>query len=249
MIGCPVRNRAWILPRYLEHLSRLDFPRERLQYCFVINDCSDGTAGLLEDYAGRSDIPVRLIYTHAAIPTRRLSFPGSVPEVARHSQHQRGNYSFTALASLRNLLLKAFLESDCKYLFSLDSDILVPPQVLKGLMQNDCQVVSALVCNGHQLGDQGIYNILKRVGDHYEFIRSFPRDRSFEVDCTGAAYLIRRDVIEDLGVVYSAEKGGEDIGFCETAVDRGIKIYCDGRLECQHIMNNDMKPEVKTELR
>lgn len=235
MIGCPVRNRAWILPRYLEHLKELDYPPERVQYCFVINDCADHTAALLEEFAAEAGIRARLIHADAAVPSYRLSFASAAP-LSNKPDHGRGRYSLPRLAALRNILLQEFLVSDCRYLFSVDSDILVPPRVLKGLLLNDCQVVSALVCNGHQLGDSGIYNILRRAGENYEFIREFPRDRLFPVDCTGAAYLIRRDVIEDYGVFYSAEKSGEDIGFCERAAGQGIRLYCDGRLECQHVM-------------
>jgi len=240
MIGCPVRNRAWILPRYLEHLKKLDYPPELLQYCFVINDCDDSTAELMEEFAAEKGIRARLIYADNTVPSYRLSFTSSADPSSKTPDHCRGRYSLPRLAALRNILLQEFLASDCRYLFSVDSDILVPPPVLTGLLLNDCQVVSALVCNGHQQGDRDIYNILQRVGGHYEFIREFPRDRLFPVDCTGAAYLIRRDVIEDYGVTYSAEKGGEDIGFCERAAGQGIRLYCDGRLECQHVMAENL---------
>lgn len=234
MIGCPVRNRAWVLPRYLEHLDRLDYPRQRLQYCFIINDCIDRTAKILDDFAARPGIRAQLIYAGKAVSAPVVSFPSAT--TGSNQPEQRGRYSLSRLAFLRNLLLAAFLASDCQYLFSVDSDILVPPRALRELLDDNCQVVSALVCNGHQLGDTRIYNILRREQDHYEYIREFPRDSVFPVDCTGAAYLIRRDVIEDYHVTYSAKKGGEDIGFCENAALQGVRLYCDGRLECQHIM-------------
>lgn len=236
MIGCPVRNRAWVLPRYLEHLDRLDYPRQRRQYCFVINDCIDDTAKILENFAARPGIRAQLLYAEKAVSAPVISFPSTIANP--NQPEQRGRYNLSRLAFLRNHLLAAFLASDCQYLFSVDSDILVPPRVLRQLLADNCQVVSALVCNGHQLGDTRIYNILRRVEDHYEFIREFPRDSLFPVDCTGAAYLIRRDVIEDYHVTYSAKKGGEDIGFCENAAAQGVQLYCDGRLECQHIMDD-----------
>jgi len=238
MIGCPVRNRAWILPRYLEHLLRLDYPSELMQYCFIINDCSDHTAAILEEFAARPGIRAQLIYADLEIPSPELSF-GLAKGAKSLPAHERGRYSFTRLAALRNKLLQVFLASDCHYLFSVDSDILLPSRTLTDLLIDDCQIVSALVCNGHHIGDPGIYNILGRAGAHYEFIREIPRDRLFSVDCTGAAYLIRRDVIEDFGVIYSSEKGGEDIGFCERAAGQGIRLYCDGRLECRHVMEEE----------
>jgi len=67
-------------------------------------------------------------------------------------------------------------------------------------------------------------------------VHQFPRHTIFEVDCTGAAVLIRRKVIENYGVRYSAAFGPEDIGFCLAAAGEGIKIYCDGRIEFDHVM-------------
>lgn len=224
MIGCPVRNRAWILPRYLEHISRLEYPRDKLEYCFIINNCTDDTRQILEDFARKQSIPVKLV----------------IADFQDKAGHTRGNYSFNRLAWLRNILLSEFLKSSCGFLFSVDSDILVPPDVLSKLIEDECEIISALVCNGHQVGDKQIFNILNKSKDGtFIHLKEFPRDRTFQVDCTGAAYLIKRKMIEDMGIRYSAEFGAEDIGFCEAAREKGIKIYCDGRLECIHVMDSN----------
>jgi len=220
MIGCPVRNRAWILPAYLQSLEALDYPRERIIYCFIVNDCEDSTPDILGNFAHKYPGQVYLVENNG----------GNTP-------HQRGQYSFKRLAYLRNLLLMEFLRSDCEYLFSVDSDILVPPHSLRALINNQCDIVSCLVCNGAVIGDESCYNVLHRDDrGHYLHIRNFPRERLFRVDCTGAAYLIKRQVISELGVRYGARNGAEDIGFCESARQKGVHIYCDGRLECTHVM-------------
>lgn len=221
MIGCPVRNRAWILPRYLECLQNLTYPRHNLKYCFIINDCSDRTPEILEQFAWEQPVAVKLITV----------------DLGSKSSHVRGFYSFGHLAYLRNLLLEEFLKTDCDYLFSLDSDILVEPHTLIRLLEDDCDIVSVLVCNGHEVGDKTVYNILNwDEQGNLVYVRDFPRDRLFRVDCTGAAYLIKRRVVETFGVRYSAYMGAEDIGFCQTASRQGIEIYCDGRIEAVHIM-------------
>ncbi|MGS0763111.1 glycosyltransferase [Syntrophomonas curvata] len=220
MIGCPVRNRAWVLPSYLDCLQKLDKGLFEISYCFIINDCSDASPGILARFAREGPEPVTLIF-------KDHQQPGGF---------RRGEYSFSHLAKLRNFLLQAFLESDCNYLFSLDSDILVPPNTLVQLLRDQCDMVSALVCNGHELGDPGIYNILQRGGEgSYLHIRDFPRNQVFPVDCTGAACLIKRSVIE-AGTRYSGRRGGEDIAFCEAARTKGFGIFCDGRVECLHYM-------------
>ncbi|MDD3852220.1 MAG: glycosyltransferase [Syntrophomonadaceae bacterium] len=223
MIGCPVRNRAWVLPYYLQAMNSLNYPREKLQYCFVLNNSTDHSQEILEGFARTNN---------TAIVICNQEKPKGV---------QRGYYSFAHLASLRNILLSQFLQSGADYLFSVDSDILVSAHSLSRLIANNCDIVAMLVCNGHQIGDPGIYNILRQVDDRYEYIRDFPRDRVFPVDCTGAAYLIKRGVIAG-GVRYSTDGGGEDIGFCQQSREMGFQLYCDGTLEAAHIMHGNQLP-------
>lgn len=222
MIGCPVRNRGWILPRYLQHLTALNYPQEQIEYCFVINDSIDDTESILLEFTRR--FPTRLLHKNS-------SRPGG---------WERGFYQFSRLAELRNRMLEEFLQSPCDYLFSVDSDILVPPNCLGLLMQADEDVVSALVCNGEEIGDNRFYNVFNLAEDHLQPIRDFPRDRLFPVECTGAAYLLKRRVIS-AGVRYNSRWGPEDIGFCQGAREQGFTIYCHGAIECRHIMKNSQK--------
>ncbi len=220
MIGCPVRNRAWILPEYLQCLEGINYPRDRMQYCFIINDCMDETEAILENFAQSHPEAVRLVIQNSY-----------------QQGYRRGEYSFRRLAQLRNLLLDEFLHSDCDYLFSVDSDVLVSPHILTDLINDNCDIVSCLVCNGHEVGDVSLYNVLYRNQQgHYLHMKNIPRTGIFRVDCTGAAYLIKRKVISQHGIKYSDIYGAEDIGFCEHASRKGLEIYCDGRMECSHIM-------------
>lgn len=222
LIGCPVRNRAWILPRYLESLRSLDYDPHKIEYCFVVNDSTDNTLEILRNFKYEVLNPVRIINCN----------------LQGNNGHQRGQYSFFHLAILRNILLDEFLKSDCEYLLSVDSDILLPPNTIKALQKPQSDIISALVCNGHEIGDEGIYNILNRKANgRYEHIRNFPSDQVFEVDCTGAAYLIKRKVVEKYRVRYSASRGSEDIGFCEDAKAKGIKIYCNPQVVAKHEMS------------
>jgi GT2 family glycosyltransferase len=222
MIGCPVRNRAWILPFYLQYLTALNYPQEQIEYCFVINDSTDDTETILLEFARR--FPTRLLYDNS-------SRPGG---------WKRGFYQFSRLADLRNRLLEEFLQSHCDYLFSVDSDILVPANCLQLLLQAEGDVVSALVCNGEEIGDDRFYNVFTLIENHLQPIRDFPRDRLFPVDCTGAAYLIKRRVIS-AGVRYNSRWGPEDVGFCREAKEHGFTIFCHGGVECCHIMQNSQK--------
>lgn len=225
MIGCPVRNRAWILPAYLQALTELEYPEDKLKFCFIVNDCQDNTRLILEEFTRASRSPVR-------VRECNHSRPGG---------YKRGFYKLSRLAELRNILLQEFLESSCEYLFSVDSDILMPPHSLSILLEDSCLMVSALVCNGHEVGDPGLFNVLNRDDDGgYRHLREIPEKTLFRVDCTGAAFLIAREVIEKHGVRYAAGRGAEDIGFCEQASRMGLEIFCDSRVEGLHVMQESM---------
>lgn len=222
LIGCPIRNRAWILPEYLQNLENIDYPSDMIRFCFIVNDSVDDTEAILKEFSRRSRSPVQIIKAANS----------------RNNGHRRGSYRLDQLAKLRNLLLENFFQSDCEYLLSVDSDILVPPHIITQLLSRNCQIISALVCNGHHINDASIYNVMQKTPDgSYQHMKDFPRDNIFRTDVTGAAYLIHRSVIATYKVYYSAKLGAEDIGFCEEARARGIPIFCDGTIECRHIMN------------
>lgn len=221
MIGCPVRNRAWILPRYLEALVLLEHPVQAREYCFVVNDCYDDTEQVLTDFASSQMAPVTIV----------------IDNQHQSADHHRGHYNFKRLAHLRNLLLKAFLASSCDYLFSVDSDILVPPHALTVLLKDGVDIVSALVDNGQTIGRDHIYNVLHRNRNgQLVHMQEIPYQTLFQVTVTGAACLIKRRVIETFSIRYRSQYGAEDIGFCDAAQSSGIGIFCDSRIHCRHIM-------------
>jgi len=84
-----------------------------------------------------------------------------------------------------------------QYIFSVDSDILLPSYSLKRLLSHKKDIVSLLIYN-----QAGQYNILKErmFQNKYLGIHKFPRGL-IEVGATGAAILISRNVIDE-GVRY-----------------------------------------------
>ncbi|MGE5415321.1 MAG: glycosyltransferase [Acidobacteriota bacterium] len=224
LIGCPVRNRAWILPSYLDSLLNLNYPEELREYAFIVNDCVDDTWQILQEFALNCSSPVHLIVKNMGSKTSTI----------------RGGYNLNGLVVLRNELLNVFLRTKCSHLFSVDSDILVKSESLRRLLELGIPIVSGLVRNDHHLGDLGFYNILQEEHGHLVPIRDFPRDQVISVDCTGAAYLIKREVIE-AGVRYKMHRQGEDAGFCEEARKFGFTMSCHTGIECEHVMMNNVE--------
>lgn len=216
MLGAPVRDRAWILPRFIKHIKESDLTGIELSSMFIVNDCSDNTADLLEE---------------AGFNFKRVN---NLP--SKTSGSIRGQYSYSHLANLRNALLEEFLESDCEFLLSIDTDILVPTDGIRKLVENNRDICSMILCN--QAGSIGYraHNIMEISNNgYYKHILRWDEGEIIPVDLTGAVYLIRREVVE-AGVRYAHSTQGEDIPFCLKAQRKGFDIYCDTSLKPIHVM-------------
>lgn len=58
----PVYNEANVLPRRIRSLEELLYPRDKLEIVFVDGGSTDGGIGLLEELAGKSSLPVKVVF-------------------------------------------------------------------------------------------------------------------------------------------------------------------------------------------
>jgi hypothetical protein len=218
-ICSPVRNREWILNRFISHLKEMYVDDNIIiEYCFLINDCEDNSEKILLDNGFRV---IKYDNLHSTTES-----------------HLRGKYSYSHLANLRNILVEEFIKSDCDYFFSVDSDILVPKNGLTKLIDNNRDICSMILCNQPGKIGKRAHNIMNYdVKDSkYKHILSWEKDSIIEVDLTGAVYLVKRSVLED-GVRYGFDPIGEDAIFCKQAKIKGYKLFCDTSLKPIHVMS------------
>lgn len=224
LIACPIRNRAWILLDYLQGLYNLDYPKDKIAFHFILNDSSDKSKEILQDWKE----VVEKEYRYVHISEVNFGYPPDWGEDRKNNKLNRVSKTYKTLSVLRNLILdSAWLDMKADYLFSVDSDILVNPDVLNKLIETEKDIVAALVRNG-----KNAYNFLPRIP-------CIP-DRIFEVDTIGAVILIARKVFENKKIRYSVERTGEDEGFCLTAKRQGFNSYVLPELQ-RHIMDKTDK--------
>lgn len=218
--GCPVRNRAWILPRHLEAVQA-NTPQRML---YVYGDCEDGTADAL--------------YRHAQALWVR--FDTGYPGWKRDGKGEE-RYHSRNMSRLRNYHL---LEStrhwpDLTHVWSVDSDVLPEPDVLDRLLAVDQPIVGAYVPIGPE-NDTPIFTVdwdremgqAKRRG--CEKLLGDP----LRATLVGACVLIRRDAI-DAGIHYGVHPQGEDGHFCDEARALGLGIWVDPMARCQHVYEEE----------
>lgn len=222
-IGCIVRNRAWILPEYLDAISKIEYPNKR--FLFLENDSQDNTAELLKEFCNAGNAVIK-----------QMSFSGNMDWHRKHYWKD----SFDRMSKIRNEFLNMFLETDAEYLLSIDSDIIIKPDLLDRLLSHADQntIVGAVISNIPNKPVDGRVACNFMCLDHngvFAHPKEYPVSGIMDVDVIGAVYLIPRKAIVE-GVRYQANAHGEDIGFCINAKKKGYKMKILFDAVCDHRM-------------
>jgi hypothetical protein len=249
LIACPVSNREWVLSHYLNHILKIDYPKDLICFYFIINNTTDNSHEILKEFKANHEAEYGGIKIE--VYNSRNKFKDErVTEI-------REKHTYDWLSELRNKMLKECYSKGYDYLFSCDSDILVSPNILKRLLEHEKPFVAGLIYNGYlfrpfdassnydTVANAYKYpNILKgNVRDGYTHIVNYkvknpnlnPVGTLVETDFTGAVFLASLDVCRV--AKYSWNKQGEDEPFSRTVKDAGFTLYCDCSVYSQHMMN------------
>lgn len=220
MVGCPVQNRAEILPAYLECIHNLNYSRSDIHLAFFINHSDDNSYDILNAFRQNH------ISEYDSIDLLESSGDGY-----RDNRRDR-DYSY--FANVRNTWLSMRNPTD-EYIFSVDSDILISSYTLKQLLSHHKLVTSALVLNGVNSGFK-FFNVMNRGNNCYVHIDEAQFEPLMPVDVTGACYLIETKALDGGFVYYADNIQGEDIPFCEKVRERfgDGNIFCDTTLHADH---------------
>jgi glycosyltransferase involved in cell wall biosynthesis len=225
-IGAPVRNRDWILPYYLDHLRKQNYPQDHIRFIFIVNDSMDKSLQILQGFAKKWQYE----YESIDIIVKNMRAP-------EDERTHRRLQIYRTLAELRNDLLSR-VETD--YLFSIDSDILAPPETLMTLVESNKEIVAGVIRNDYIMQPNATYPnirtnlLLKQPNGSFDHYFGYPQNALFEVDVTGAIYLLSRKVCET--VRYGYDPQGEDIYFCMRAKEAGFSIWANSNIFAQHVM-------------
>ncbi len=130
---------------------------------------------------------------------------------------------------------KAFLQGNYDALLFIDSDMVVPADLLTRLIDADKDIVSALAFRRTPGYEPCIFKECSETDA--KFYLDYPRGL-IEIDGVGmACILIKRMVFETVPEpwFFPHKILGEDLSFCVRARKTGFKIYCDTMLICGHV--------------
>ncbi len=240
IIACPVYQRAWILPTWLDMIAKQDYPKENIGFIFELGPDDDETHEILWQF--QMDHPEYLL------------FDGQILMTIAHSAHNAEGWRewsqerYYNMVTMRNNLLEraTSLENHFDFYFSLDSDILLEdPQTLRKLVQHaeeepEGDVFSPLMYmtpmdtnypSAMTWIDKPGHRATRNLDLYY------PGQR-FRADIVMAAVFMRKEIFTTCR--YQWHRQGEDLGFARSLSDAGYKSYATWDIYCPHIMSEQL---------
>lgn len=141
----------------------------------------------------------------------------------------------------RNTLVQKMQDSNCDWIFFLDTDVICPTDTIQRLLSHRLPIVSGLYYTRHAPISPAMWN---DTGDkaHFVSINQFQVGSLVEAHVIGmGCCLIHRSVFDKLEKPYFKWTNGfqengisEDFYFCNKARDTGFHIFVDTSIICEH---------------
>lgn len=222
LIGAPVRQDHTTFYRYLKALNQLDTEGYEVDFFFILHN-----SPRLKRFL-RSD--------------QYIEYQNDIEYKRDEVSHHWTNDNLRDVTIMKNYLLDKALSYD--YFFLVDSDIILQPQTLKHLINQNKPVIAECFWTEWNPDQEEMPNAW--ASDFY----SFPSDNYwrewkykkdiYQVGMTGACILIHRSVYQkefiDYTPIYNVSHSlWEDRAFCIRCAVHGIPIYLSTYYPPQHL--------------
>ena len=148
--------------------------------------------------------------------------------------------SAVPVSANRNGIVDEFLKTDCDFLLMIDSDTLPTLNPLD-LVKHDKDIVSGATPVWKEGGYAWSVGRRAEDGSYNQYI-SEERIGLRQVDGVGSSCLmVKRKVYETIKIPFMEKWNeigeralGEDLHFCERAIEAGFEVWCDWQMICDH---------------
>lgn len=227
LVGCPTSDsKAYCLDQYLAGLKSLTY--KNFEVCLVDNSKS-------EDY-------YKLLQTRAKEFEKETGKRFSVLCDGVQIEKARQRVVFC-----RNILRKKALDEGFDYFFSLEQDVIPPPDITERLLSHQKEICGGAYLNLMPTGNVSAVafcfdseeNRKNALLTPLGLMNLFP-SRLMEVDATGVGcLLIHRSVLEKISFrVEESSTAFDDIFFCRDARNASYKVFLDSSMFCLHLFRS-----------
>lgn len=194
------RNKAHVLPKYLECIENLDYDKSAITIYINTNNNDDATEEILEEWAKKhEDAYHEILFENHNV--KELDKDESTP-------HRWSTGRFKVLGMIRTKSLRLAEEKRCDFYFVVDCDNFITQSTLKTLVAKDKPMIAPMLSSFPEKGNSYsnfFYDIDTRgyAKYHPEYFSIFNRTKvgTFEVPVIHCTYLIRKDALPYLKYV------------------------------------------------
>lgn len=160
---------------------------------------------------------------------------------------EKGNERFEHILNGREYIRQYAIENGYDYLLFVDSDVMLHPETLNGLMSQDKDIITGAYLNAYKLGEETVLApvIFKDKGNGeaqlYTYRGMFPA-RIEEIGAAGlGCCLIKTEVLKKIKFRLMPNGAGEDIAFFLDARAQGYTAYAHTGIRLDHKPVKDKK--------
>ena len=150
---------------------------------------------------------------------------------------------------IRNLIAHWTVTKNYDYLFSVDSDIVLPPDALRKMLAHDKDIISGVYLQRVEVPTPELFRMrtMPEVGMRHLTLHEVQSAEASNpllwIDACGfGCVLVKREVFAAVGYPYftyhsaldHANTVSEDVDFCFKAVKIGFQLFADTTIRCQH---------------
>lgn len=242
LLSILARNKAHVLPKYLDCISNLEYDKKLVNIYINTNNNSDDTEKILEKWIKLNEDK------YAGIEFER----GDIEELntTGTNPHTWTNVRFKVLGNIRNKSMQKCLEKKCDYYFVVDCDNFIEPYTLKELIEEDKPIIAPMLRAIPENNDSysnyfcdvtpnGYYK------NHKDYVKILSGEMigSFNVPVVHCSYLIQSQYIEKLSYIDKTQHHGFVI-FSRSARKNNVDQYICNKREygkCVHFFDEHLK--------
>ncbi len=248
LVAILARNKAHVLPRYLQCLSKQEYPKKLMSIYIKTDNNSDATREILEQWAQENKEHYKEIIFDDEAPAAQIT---------ERDPHAWTPFRFKTLAEIRNKSMQKALERGSDYYLVVDCDNFIAPCTISDLVAKDKPIIAPLLRNIPEPNDlySNFFYSCEPNGyykDHPNHIPILKRALvgTFKVDLVHCTYLINSKYINQLNYIDGTDDY-EFIIFARIARKNGVDQYITNEKEYGvqvHFNNNVTLEEEKSRL-
>jgi hypothetical protein len=215
------RNKAHVLPWYLQCLDSLDYDKSLITVYINTNNNEDDTLAILEAWAAKN----KALYKDILFESH------TVKELPSSNPHDWKPVRFKVLGEIRNKSMRKAKECGCDYYFVVDCDNFIKPCTLKELVKRDKPIIAPMLraipdpndmyCNFFcDVSENGYY---KAHPDYSEILYRH-KVGTLKVPVVHCTYLIKSECIDKLTYVDNTDDY-EFVIFSRSAREHDVGQY------------------------